>query len=692
MNIILIVIILFIILIIAWAIFGGKDEGLKEAEAENREPEKTLRRRTSDKEIEDESTDEPSDDEVSDHENESASKSFDTSNIINLPYLADDIIPESSRLRIYRRTLINSEIYAKKDDFSTSISLYQGVHSRINDLEVKSKIEENIDYLKYFKKKKEEYTEKKKDDAFKRIDQDMQTAAMGSDPNTVQVKFDGAVPNTINIAVPDQPKAIDPDEIAEKVLKQIRGKGEDIDYGEIKKSLQDKNKREISELLNDLDGVRVKNNEIKNDVNEFGNEVEKLSESQNGDENTEILKVMNQIDGLKHKTKVLDSDIEVYSDDINTIKNSGLNDQTKELPGLNTSMDYLKNKTIGIDNEKETSRNELEKLKLSNDRSIIEKIQGDLKSLADSDDVEGSISDLKGRLDNITSLQADIEKIENLKNDIEKIENLKNDMGKTSGFQDEIDNLKKKFDDLSKGTAPVSEQSPTRESLPVSEQKSETAPPSVPAEKSRDTDDLKGRDSDESPVKTREEEKVIEKEKEEEAEEDGFDLLKDYGKDKDSDELSDEEIFEKILKDDAGHKESEFEIRGEKKEDFDEYSMSDEKLSQKKKEDERFYRNILNTDTRKKRELPILKVSYDFSRLPEDDGLSREKNILEYSFYKYKNMLEKADFLIKKRRVRDAINYYKVVMSQNVPPEFKVMIKRNIDDLTEYLKKYLTGE
>jgi len=42
--------------------------------------------------------------------------------------------------------------------------------------------------------------------------------------------------------------------------------------------------------------------------------------------------------------------------------------------------------------------------------------------------------------------------------------------------------------------------------------------------------------------------------------------------------------------------------------------------------------------------------------------------------------------------VRDAINYYKVVMGQNIPPEFKSMIRKNINDLTEYLEKYLTAD
>jgi len=93
--------------------------------------------------------------------------------------------------------------------------------------------------------------------------------------------------------------------------------------------------------------------------------------------------------------------------------------------------------------------------------------------------------------------------------------------------------------------------------------------------------------------------------------------------------------------------------------------------------------NTINALCQERKELPILKVSYDFSRLPDELSLSKDKNIIEYAFYKYKPMLERANQFIKQRRVRDALNYYKVVMSQNIPPEFKAMIRKNINDLTD---------
>ncbi len=120
--------------------------------------------------------------------------------------------------------------------------------------------------------------------------------------------------------------------------------------------------------------------------------------------------------------------------------------------------------------------------------------------------------------------------------------------------------------------------------------------------------------------------------------------------------------------------------------------LDDREFTIKQQEEERFYEKFLKNTKRKARELPILKVSYDFSKLPDEFSLAREKNILEYSYYKYKPMLDRAGEFIRHRKVKDAINYYKVVMSQNIPPEFRVMIRKNMNDLTEYLEKFLSSD
>jgi hypothetical protein len=176
---------------------------------------------------------------------------------------------------------------------------------------------------------------------------------------------------------------------------------------------------------------------------------------------------------------------------------------------------------------------------------------------------------------------------------------------------------------------------------------------------------------------------------------DEWELLSRYGQDDEqpAESLSDEDIFEKILSEGAQKKKDDIEILGDSRRAEElEYDERDHDLEIKKEDDARFYRKFLQHNRRKARELPILKVSYDFSKLPDEFSLAREKNILEYSYYKYKPMLERAAEYLKKRKVKDAINYYKVVMSQNIPPEFKSMIRKNIGDLTEYLEKYLTTD
>ncbi|MBN2401260.1 MAG: hypothetical protein JXN64_02570 [Spirochaetes bacterium] len=173
-----------------------------------------------------------------------------------------------------------------------------------------------------------------------------------------------------------------------------------------------------------------------------------------------------------------------------------------------------------------------------------------------------------------------------------------------------------------------------------------------------------------------------------------IEVLSQAQKEDELDGLTDEDIFEKILKDDLSKKKDEsFEIVGYNKEQkTSDSDILDKDLEEKQREEEQFYRKFLRHGKRVRKELPILKVTYDFSKLPDEFTLSKDQNILQFSFYKYKPMLEKANELIKMRNVRDAINYYNVVKGQNIPPEFKVMLDKNIGELTEYIEKYLTAD
>jgi hypothetical protein len=180
----------------------------------------------------------------------------------------------------------------------------------------------------------------------------------------------------------------------------------------------------------------------------------------------------------------------------------------------------------------------------------------------------------------------------------------------------------------------------------------------------------------------------------EEEEPDEWDLLSRYGRDEKTPEegMSDEDIFAKLIAGDTKKTGDNYEILGDSRPEEEYLDITDRETMLQRNEDERFYNKFLKHHRRKVKELPILKVSYDFSKLPDEFSLGKEKNILEYSYYKYKAMLERAQEYIKRRKVKDAINYYKVVMSQNIPPEFKSMIRKNIGDLTEYLEKYLSTD
>jgi len=150
-----------------------------------------------------------------------------------------------------------------------------------------------------------------------------------------------------------------------------------------------------------------------------------------------------------------------------------------------------------------------------------------------------------------------------------------------------------------------------------------------------------------------------------------FELMSDYLKSDEEGGPTDEEVMEKILKD------------AMKNRDFRQsagYEAPQSSGDQTK-----------TSSGKKRKELPILRVSYNFSRLPDEFTLSLDKNHLEYSFYKFKPLLEKANDLVKRRKVKDAINYFKVVMDQDIPAEFKDMLDQNIKDLTEYLTKYYTS-
>ncbi len=497
MNIVLIITLLTIILILIWALFGKEE--IKAEQAKTPEPDILLRRRASDREIEESFPDErKSYRRRSDMQELEKISAVDSD--FNLPYSIDEIIPESSGFRIYRRTIANAEIYAKKGDFATAVSLYEGVNARINDLETNHKIDSNITYLRRYR---EHLTEKKK--------RQIAPESFGEKkPREIRLSLDGplSIPDNIQIGIttpPQPPMSIDINNIAEEITRRLKeGKIIPSDDGQVLSTEEMAKKKELDRYVSDIERLEKKITDLEQRPVPESGKMPAVIEAR------------------------YESPIPVIIDPKPII------DILDRIPSVRG------NKTVD-----ETEDHKTEFLKKEEDKT------------------------------------------------------------------------------------------------------------------------------------------------------DEWDLLKNLDKDETAgaEKLSDEDIFAKILEVDKPDQDQKYEILGDKKGSRErEYDIDDKEFELKQREEEKFYEKFLQHHKRKKRELPILKVSYDFTKLPDEFSLAREKNILEYSYYKYKPMLERANEFIRIRKVKDAINYYKVVMSQNIPPEFKGMIRKNIHDLTEYLEKYLSSD
>lgn len=553
---VLITSLVIIIVILIWAITGNET---KPESSETTPPDKIYRRRASDLEIEERypdatkpkrrATDVP------------LEKTFIDEDF-KLPYSAEEIIPPYSRFRIYMRILMNAEVYAKKGDFTTAISLYEGVNERILDAETNTKIEANIDYLKKYKQKQETAQRQKE-------------AETRSKPNEIKISLDSPIKLPEKIQIGFTPQNFDVDRIVDEITRKIQEK----------------------QKLEHLEEESI--NTYRDEINKLASRLEELKKE-----------LSSSLKGLSGK------------------------EESSEIQKLQSQLNDLTDRMFRLYEEKEKTRAELENLKMVHSKLLESekqpavstvKYEGKLPIELDPE----PILKILEKLPEITAPKPRPVDKDKVKGDIAR------------------DILKKLYGDKAR------------------------------------PDDI---------TQTSEIVERTEKQKEEEDWELISDIIKDEKK-SELDEVSDEDIFQKILEEDKRKKQDEIEILGDyRKAEEVEYDTDDPETLRKLEEDRKFYEKFLQHDRRKKKELPILKVTYDFKKLPDEFSLSREKNILEYAFYKYRPLLQKADDLIKKRKVRDALNYYRVVMQQNIPPEFKSMIRKNINDLNEYLEKYLTSD
>ena len=109
-------------------------------------------------------------------------------------------------------------------------------------------------------------------------------------------------------------------------------------------------------------------------------------------------------------------------------------------------------------------------------------------------------------------------------------------------------------------------------------------------------------------------------------------------------------------------------------------------------EAERIMHGILELKPPEVDDAPFLTLTFDFTKIPHSFRLSKNYSVMEYSYYKYKPMLMKAQEFARRKMLKNALNYYRVIRSQNIPSELRMMINRNITDITEFLEKFMMSK
>ena len=119
-------------------------------------------------------------------------------------------------------------------------------------------------------------------------------------------------------------------------------------------------------------------------------------------------------------------------------------------------------------------------------------------------------------------------------------------------------------------------------------------------------------------------------------------------------------------------------------------SKSEEELFNEKKPLPQEVHGIFNIEPPGLEDSPYLMLTYDFTKIPYHFRISKDNQFFEYTYYKYKPMLSKAHKFIKNKQIGKALSYYKVVNDQEIPDELRDMINKNVQDINDFMQKYLS--
>gem|GEM_PF-652943 len=655
MNLILILILVLVLLIPLWVLFSSG--GDKESDTLMDDNNRPLRRRAADRMIEEGESSEAVSPQKRSEESRSAPQSsdelVDVEDDFNLPFHPAEIIPADSPFEIYRRTIANAETYMKRGDFVTARSLYEGILDRVSDASVRHKLENNLEYLNNYHQvvsRRQELKRQKKD----------------LKPQEIRLTLEGAdnLADRIQIGIAPEKSPIDMNDLVDKLSEKLTGIAPDV----ARKATQsiDKYRDELAQLRNQI-----------YEVSSLKDQVKKLNENQTGRDREEIDHLKRELSDIHNKTNDLQNQVQNAEkrDEASTISTDKEKQILDDIERREDENRLLRDRLDLVQKELSMLRNE------NAHTMALEEVLA--STLVKKDTVDDS------RKDKVAS-QANYDKeIESLKREISSLRD-NQDVGKTSGvpsqsmgelagaLKDSMDSLTPLLSESMKNQKIPDKNAPDKkdefqllEEMMSGPKFDEPSEEEVLAKILNDAVKEHSKQSNKN-KKTDQEDKNNKSEKDNLKED--FELVSDYLKSDEGNMPTDEAVMEKILRDAMRSKE----FRG---------SSSDSQDTETSKLPRGF-----QPPTRKKRELPILRVSYNFSRLPDEFTLSIDKNHLEYSFYKFKPLLEKAAELVKRRKVKDAINYYKVVMDQEIPQEFKDMLHQNIHDLNEYLTKYYTSE